>query len=81
MANVEYIYNEVYKDSDENTFFIFFLYLVKIAMDYHTIKLIKILIDDEDLRKSFYFDDVVAENLVLYMYKLKFQEDPVYIRN
>ena len=78
---MEYIYNEVYKDSDENTFFIFFLYLVKIAMDYHTIKLIKILIDDEDLRKSFYFDDVVAENLVLYMYKLKFQEDPVYIRN
>ena len=60
LATTEFLYSEIYKDSPESPFFIFFLYLAKIAVDVHAIKFVKNLLKDEYLEREFKFDEGIS---------------------
>ena len=81
LANLEYIHNEICKEESESTFYIFFIYLVRLAERKSTVQHIRALINDQHLSKEFNYDTSIVESLVIYLYKAKLNEQPEYKKN
>lgn len=59
----------------------FFIYLAKLLEEIQQIKLAKLLLANEFINNYFPVDEMMIENLVLYMYKWTFSKDHTFLAN
>lgn len=79
LAEVQTIKDKIYKGKYSDL--PYFIYLSKLLEVREQIASVNILLQDKYLLEYYCVDERLVENLVLYMYKWKFNQEPTFIKN